>query len=40
MAVTHLPTEFGAKIYIQSEVIDIFPKFKMAADAILDFQVM
>jgi len=32
MAVAHLPTNFG--------VIDIFPKFKMEAAAILDFQVM
>jgi len=31
MAVTHPPTNFGAKIYIQSEVIDIFLKFNMAA---------
>jgi len=27
-------------IFIQSKVIDIFPKFKMAAAAILDFQFM
>ena len=31
MVVTYLPTNFGAKIYIQSGVINIFPKFKMAA---------
>jgi len=40
MAVMHLPIKFGADIFIQSGVIDIFPKFKMAAAAILDFQVM
>ena len=40
MAVMHLPVKFGADIFIQSVVIDIFPKFKMAAAAILDFQVM
>jgi len=32
----HLPIKFGAVIFIQSEVIDIFPKLKMAAVAILD----
>ena len=31
MAVRHLPTDVGAKIYIQSAVIDILPKFEMAA---------
>jgi len=31
----HLPIKFGADI-IQSEVIDIFLKLKMAAAAILD----
>ena len=40
MAVMHLPIKFGADIFIQSGVIDIFPKFNMAAAAILDFQVM
>jgi len=40
MAVTHLPVKFGADIFIQSGVIDIFPKFKVAAAAILDFQIM
>jgi len=40
MAVMHLPIKFGADIFIQSRVIDTFPKFKMAAAAILDFQVM
>jgi len=32
----HLPIKFGADIFIQSGVIDIFPKLKMAAAAILD----
>jgi len=36
MAVVHLPIIFGADIFIQSGVIDIFPKLKMAAAAILD----
>ena len=36
MAVMHLHIKFGADIFIQSGVIDIFPKFKMAAPAILD----
>jgi len=36
MAVVHLPIKFGADIFIQSEVIDIFPKLKMAAAAIFD----
>ena len=40
MAVLHLHIKFGADIFIQSVVINIFPKFKMAAAAILDFQVM
>jgi len=40
MAVMHLHIKFGVDIFIQSGVIDIFPKFKMAAAAILDFQVM
>ena len=40
MAVLHLHIKFGADIFIQSRVIDIFPKFKMAAAAILDFQIM
>ena len=38
MAVMHLPVKFGADIFIQSGVIDIFPKSKMAAAAILDFR--
>jgi len=37
MAVMHLPIKFGADIFIQFGVIDIFPKFRMAAAAILDF---
>jgi len=40
MAVMHLHITYGADIFIQSGVIDIFPKFKMAAAAILDFQIM
>jgi len=31
MAVVHLPIKYGADVFIQSEVIDIFPKLKMAA---------
>ena len=40
MAVTHLLVKFGADTFIKSGVIDIFPKLKMAAAAILDFQIM
>jgi len=40
MTVMHLPVKFCADIFIQSGVIDIFPKSKMAATAMLDFQVM
>jgi len=40
MAVMRLSVKFGADIFIQSGVIDIFPKFKMAPAAILDFQIM
>ena len=40
MAVMHLHIKFGADIFIQSGVIDIFPKFKMAAAATLDFKIM
>jgi len=40
MAVLHLLIKFGADIYIQSRVIDISLKFKMAAATILDFQFM
>jgi len=36
MAVMHLRIKFGAYIFIQFGVIDIFPKLKMAAAAILD----
>jgi len=36
MAVMHLPIKFGADIFIQSCVMDIFSKLKMAAAAILD----
>jgi len=36
MAVMHLPMKFCAYIVIQSGVIDIFPKLKMVAAAILD----
>ena len=36
----HYPVKFDADIFIQSGVIDIFPIFKMAAAAILDFQIM
>ena len=36
MAEMHLPIKFGTGIFIQSGVIDIFPKLKMAAAAILD----
>ena len=37
MAMMHLPMKFVADIFIQSGVIDIFPKLNMAAAAILDF---
>ena len=37
MAEMHLRIKFGADIFIQSGVIVIFQKFKMAAAAILDF---
>jgi len=36
MAVMHLPVKFGADAFIQCGVIDILPKLKMAAAAILD----
>jgi len=36
MAAMRLPMKFGADIFIQSGVIDIFPKLKMAAAAMLD----
>jgi len=40
MAVMHLHIKYGADSFIQSGVIDIFPKFKMAAAAILNFQIV
>ena len=40
LAALHLSIKFGADVYIQSRVIDISLKFKMAAAAILDFQFM
>jgi len=40
VAVMHLHIKYGTYVFIQSGVIDIFPKFKMAATAILDFQFM
>jgi len=36
MALLCLPMQFGADIFIQSGVIVIFPKLKMAAAAILE----
>jgi len=36
MAVMHLPVKFGTDIFMQCGVIDIFPKLKMAAAAVLD----
>ena len=36
MAVMHLSIKFGADIFIQCGVIDILPKLKMEAIAILD----
>jgi len=36
MASVHFSVKFGADIFIQSGVIDILPKLKMAAAAILD----
>ena len=36
MAVLYLSIRFGTDIFIQSRVIDIFPKLKMVAAAILD----
>jgi len=35
MALMHLPIKFGAYIFVQSGVIDIFLKLKMTAAAIL-----
>jgi len=37
MAAMHLPVKFGADIFIQCGIINILPKLKMAAAAILDF---
>ena len=37
MAVIHLHIKHGTDIFIQFGLIDIIPKFKMAAAAILDF---
>ena len=36
MAVMNIPVKCGTDIFIQCGVIDIFPKLKMAAAAILD----
>jgi len=36
VAVMHIPMKFGADIFIQPGVIDIFRKLKMVAAAILD----
>jgi len=36
MALVRLPMKFGADIFIQSGVIDIFPKLNMAAAAIVE----
>ena len=36
MALMHLPVKFGADTFIQCAVIDILPKLKTAAAAILD----
>jgi len=36
MATMHLHVKFGADIFIQCGVIDILPKLKIAAAAILD----
>jgi len=36
MPVMHLPIKFCGEIFIQPGVIDIFPKLKMAATAMLD----
>jgi len=40
VAVMHLHIKCDADSFIQSGVIDIFPKLKMAAAAILDFRIM
>jgi len=36
MALVRLPVKFGPDIFIQSGVINIYPKLKMAAAAILE----
>jgi len=36
MALMRLPMKFGADFFIQSGVVDIFPKLKMAVAAILE----
>jgi len=36
MTVTHLPMKFGADIFIQSGVIDIFPILKMVGRRSID----
>ena len=36
MSMMQLPVKFDADIFIQSGVLDIFPKLKMAAAAISD----
>ena len=38
MAAMHLLMKFGADIFIQSGVTDIFPKLKMATAAILELR--
>ena len=40
MAAVHLPIKFGVDMCIQSRVVDISLKFKIAAAAMLDFQFM
>ena len=40
MAVMHLHIKYATDIFIQSGVIDIFPKLKMATAAILNLQIM
>ena len=35
MAVMHFPIKFGVDIFIQSRVIDIFPKFKMVQISVI-----
>jgi len=40
VAVMYFHIKYGTDVFIQSGVIDIFPKFKMAVAAILDFQIV